>query len=289
MSRIRSPNYPMLSLPEAIEKVTAIYKAEQHLAAPKEVVAQALGYASLHALAGRVISAIEKYGLLEEASGDKVKVSALAMSILHPATPEEKQKAINEAAYKPSLFTTIKEEWGGERPSDTNLRVYLIRNKFSQDALDRVIQIYKETMDLVTPESGAYPGNDGEPKFPEHQEKPGMQPAIQQPSGRGAPLPGGPMSVSFTGDRLQVSAVLEDGEAVDKLIKALTATKALLPEKKKSRHSSKRLSGFSLVCPSSVVASRMMATPRAMGSSGSLRGSLVDLGGAGLLLGLSGL
>ncbi len=40
------------------------------------------------------------------------------------------------------------------------------------------------------------------------------------------------MSVSFTGDRLQVSAVLEDGEAVDKLIKALTATKALLPSKK---------------------------------------------------------
>src|SRR5580704_1704475 len=34
------------------------------------------------------------------------------------------------------------------------------------------------------------------------------------------------------GDRLQVSAVREDGEAVDKLIKALTATKALLPEKK---------------------------------------------------------
>jgi len=34
------------------------------------------------------------------------------------------------------------------------------------------------------------------------------------------------------GYRLQVSAILEDKEAVDKLIKALTATKALLPEKK---------------------------------------------------------
>lgn len=35
--------------------------------------------------------------------------------------------------------------------------------------------------------------------------------------------------------------------------------------------------------PSSV-ASRMMATPRAIGSSGSLRGSLVDLGGGGDLV-----
>jgi len=39
------------------------------------------------------------------------------------------------------------------------------------------------------------------------------------------------MSVSFTGDRLEVSAVLVDAAAVEKLIKALTATKGLLPEK----------------------------------------------------------
>ncbi len=39
------------------------------------------------------------------------------------------------------------------------------------------------------------------------------------------------MSVTFTRDRLQVSAILEDGEAVDKLIEALLAMRALLPEK----------------------------------------------------------
>ena len=71
MSRIRSPNYPMFGLPQAIEKVAMIHKEEQHLAAEKVVIANALGYPSLHALAGRVISAIEKYGLLEEVNGDK--------------------------------------------------------------------------------------------------------------------------------------------------------------------------------------------------------------------------
>src|ERR1700726_1357875 len=133
MARVRSPNNPALSLPEAIKLVTTVQAAEQHLAAPKEVVAKHLGYASLHGLAGRVVSAIEKYGLLEEVNGDKVKGSPLAMSILFPATPEEKQKAINEAASKPSLFTAIKEEWQGARPSDENLRVYLIRRKFGAD------------------------------------------------------------------------------------------------------------------------------------------------------------
>lgn len=63
-----------------------------------------------------------------------------------------------------------------------------------------------------------------------------MQPPGQRQAPSGGRVsqspPAGPMSVSFTGDCLQVSAVLEDGESVDKLIKALTATKALLPEKR---------------------------------------------------------
>jgi hypothetical protein len=230
MNRVRSPNYPALSLPEAIEAVTKIHAAEQHLAAPKEVVAKHLGYASFHGLAGRIVSAMEKYGLLEDVNDDKVKVSPLAMSILFPSGPEEKQRAINEAAFKPPLFAAIKEEWQGERPSDQNLRVYLVRKKFGSDALDRVIEIYKQTMDLVTQDSEAYAAANTDAKG--KQEKPPMHP----PAGTGtrfAPPPAGPMRVSFNGDLLEVSAVLTDAEGVDRLVKALQANKALLPEKKK--------------------------------------------------------
>src|SRR4051812_5327443 len=156
MARVRSPNYPAMSLPEAIKAIGMIQAAEQHLAAPKEVAAKHIGYASFHGRAKRMIAALENYGLLEELANDKVKVSPLAMSILFSSTPEEKQKAINEAAFLHPLFQAIKEEWQGSRPSDENLRVYLIRRKFASDALDRVIEVYRETMDLVTPESGGY-------------------------------------------------------------------------------------------------------------------------------------
>ena len=214
--------------------MASIHAAEQHLAAPKQVVAKHLGYTSFHGLAGRVVSAIEKYGLLEEVNGDKVKVSPIAMSILFPATPEEKQKAINEAAFKPSLFAGIRDEWQGSRPSDENLRVYLVRKKFGSDALDRVIEVYKETMDLVTPESGEYvPANTGQGS--QKQEKPPMQTPAGQQAPRFTPPPPlqpGPMRVSFNGDLLEVSAILADAEAVDRLVKALQANKALLPEKK---------------------------------------------------------
>ena len=59
--------------------------------------------------------------------------------------------------------------------------------------------------------------------------------AGQQPGARvtpPSPLQSGPMRVSFNGDLLEVSAILADAEAVDRLVKALQANKALLPEKK---------------------------------------------------------
>jgi hypothetical protein len=230
MARIRSPNYPALSLPEAIKAVTTIQAKEQHLAAPKEVVAKHVGYASLHGLAGRVISAIEKYGLLEEVNGDKVKVSSLAMSILFPATPEEKHAAIKEAAFKPPLFAAIKEEWQGAQPSDENLRVYLVRKKFGADALDRVIEVYKDTMNLVTPESGEYDilnsGQSGQT-----QEKPAMQTQHVDTSGRGRK--GGevePFRVTYSPSGIEVSGRITDIESAEHFIATVEALKRMLPK-----------------------------------------------------------
>jgi hypothetical protein len=226
MPRVRSPNYPALSLPEAIKAVTTIQTAEQHLAAPKEVAAKHLGYTSYHGLAKRIISALENYGLLEDAGGDKVKVSSLAMAILYPSTQEEKQTAINEAAAKHPLFTAIKDEWQGARPSDENLRVYLIRRKFATDALDRVIQIYRETIDLVTPNSEGYtPANSGSNT---KQEKPTMhvhQSGVRNPPA--SPL-GEPFRVSFSPGGIDVTGRLTDMASADELIRTINALKLLL-------------------------------------------------------------
>jgi len=91
MARVRSPNYPALSLPEAISRVKTIHDAEQHLAAPKDVIAKHLGYNGLNGAALSTVSAIGKYGLIEEANGDKMRVSPLAISILYPPSPAEKR------------------------------------------------------------------------------------------------------------------------------------------------------------------------------------------------------
>jgi hypothetical protein len=231
MARVRSPNYPALSLPDAIKLVAAVQAAEQHLAAPKEVVAKHIGYSTYHGKAGRVISALENYGLLEEVNGDKVKVSDLAMSILFPASAAEKQKAINEAAYKHPLFATFRDEWQGSRPSDQNLRVYLIRRKFGSDALDRVIEVYKETMDLVTSDSGGYSAPNPADISHQGQGNPPMQQTHNQQVDSVLPPPppqGSPYKVTFTTGGIEVVARITDLASADEVINTINALKLLL-------------------------------------------------------------
>lgn len=239
MPRIRSPNYPQLSLPEAINRAKLIHAAERHLAAPKEVIAKHLGYNGLNGASLVAISALGKYGLIEEVNGDKVKVSPLALSILYPKSPQEKNEAIEEAALKPALFAEIHNEWEGHRPSEENLRSYLIRRNFATEALDRVIKSYRETIDLVTQESEEYdPANVGSsgqkqeegtmrdqfpmtPSPPTSGEGVGVHPTVKADSGD--------FRVSFTdgGGAIEVSGRLKSAKSVERLIKALEAGKTL--------------------------------------------------------------
>jgi hypothetical protein len=238
MPRIRSPNYPQLSLPEAINRAKLIHAAERHLAAPKEVIAKHLGYNGLNGASLVAISALGKYGLIEEVNGDKVKVSPLALSILYPKFPQEKNEAIEEAALKPVLFAEIHKEWEGHRPSEENLRSYLIRRNFATEALDRVIKSYRETIDLVTQESVEYdPANVGSPgqKQGEDTMREQFPTAVPLVGGEGVGVhptvkaDSGDFRVSFTdgGGAIEVSGRLKSAKSVERLIKALEAGKTL--------------------------------------------------------------
>lgn len=99
MARIRSPNYPAMSLPEAIERIRAIHQKEQHLEAPREVMAKHMGYNSINGASLKALSALLKYGLLEKTQGDRRRVTELALKILHPREPHEKSVAISEISF----------------------------------------------------------------------------------------------------------------------------------------------------------------------------------------------
>src|SRR5437016_5983210 len=137
MARIRSPNYPAMSLPEAIDRIGRIHQEEQHLEAPREVMAKHLGYNSINGSSLKALSALLKYGLMAKTEGDRRRVTDLALQILHPRDPAERSAAIRDAAFRPALFAEIAKEWNGI-PSDANLTAYLIRRNFARDAIPEV-------------------------------------------------------------------------------------------------------------------------------------------------------
>ncbi|HWY15595.1 MAG TPA: hypothetical protein VNX86_10710 [Rhizomicrobium sp.] len=236
MARVRSPNYPAFGLQEALNRIKTIHAAEHHLAAPKEVIGKHLGYNGLNGASLKAISALLKFGLLDEAQGDKLKVSPLAISILYPGKGDDRGAAIREAALKPALFQEIHNEWEGHWPSDENLRAYLIRKQFATDALDRVIQSYRETMDLVAREEGGYGASATPENEARHQEKTPVQTTMQTRLGSKPPVEfsvtpnagGEPFRVSFTGSGIEVSGLLNTPERADELVRAINALKVLL-------------------------------------------------------------
>ena len=153
--RIRSPNYPSLSLKEAIEKIGALYKVNQSHPAPREVVAKGMGYNSLNGASATAISALNKYGLLE-GRGDDLRISERAMSILHPHSAAERAAAIRAAAGEPQLFAELAEKFAGGVTNDELLKNYLLRSGFAIGAVTGVIQAYRETLDFVKQEAGDY-------------------------------------------------------------------------------------------------------------------------------------
>ena len=124
-------------------------------AAPREVVAKAMGYAGLNGASATSVSALHKFGLLEKA-GEEVKLSDRAMRILAPHSVSEREEAIREAAQEPELFRELTERFPGKIPNDDLLKNYLIRKNFAPAALSAVISAYRDTSDMVEREGGGY-------------------------------------------------------------------------------------------------------------------------------------
>jgi hypothetical protein len=149
ISKQRSPNYPSISLKDAIDKVRKIYEAEHTHVTSREVVARDLGYNSLNGASLPIIGSLKRYQLLEDA-GEGLKISEDAVTILElPETEPQRIEAVRRAAFAPSFFQELWQEFGGKLPSDANLRHYLIRKKFLPKAADELIRVYRDNFKLL--------------------------------------------------------------------------------------------------------------------------------------------
>jgi hypothetical protein len=225
---MRSPNYPALSLPQAIEALGKLWGEAHRASVSHEAAARAMGYVSLSGPARVTIGTLRQYGLVEKPEKGHVQISDLGIAVLH-GHGEEQQRAIREAALAPDLFLELSKSHADSSP--TIITSYLITKKdFGEDGARKAAKAFKETMALAGSDGTGYTAS-------EAQEKPqAMQGTESAQTAKSAPLLQGEverMRVSLKGGRL--ARVVFSGDVptqadIAKVIASLELQKDSFPE-----------------------------------------------------------
>lgn len=149
MAKLRSPNYPSLTLREALERTKKVYEHEHMRPAPKEVILKDLGFAGANGASLTVFGALRRYGLLQP-HGDGFRVGSHAITVFELAEGDaQRNLALQSLAFTPTLFAELKAEYGFAMPSEHNLRFNLVNKGFTSKAADEVVRVYRENLELV--------------------------------------------------------------------------------------------------------------------------------------------
>ena len=157
--RSRSPNFPAISLPEAIKRVKAIYDKDGRGPVSAGVVLEHLGYGKkLSGSAGRMISALRQYGLLDDLADNKHRVSEAAFHILTLSDDSDiRRAALTRCGQKPPVFRDVLAAYPERLPSDSALRDHLItEKKFNPASVDVFIRAFRATVEFACLDPGAH-------------------------------------------------------------------------------------------------------------------------------------
>lgn len=153
--RARSPSYPGIPLRTAIERARQLYNAEGRNAAPIDAIYEHWGYAPKSGAGNVTVAALKKFGLIsDEGSGPqrKAKLNDLGLRIILDDRDEspERDEAIRRAALAPKIHRDIWDRYGGNLPSDANLRHFLrLERGFTDSAADELIRELHDTVSFA--------------------------------------------------------------------------------------------------------------------------------------------
>jgi hypothetical protein len=160
-SILRSPNFPSIDLGAAIGRAKVIYEREKRAATSADVILKHLGYKRRSGAAGRVLSALLQYGLLEK-HNTLYRLSEHAHRILNLSeTSPERRRAMEACALRPSLFRELLTTYKDGLPSDDTLKDQLIANRqFNPTSVSLFIQVFRGTIELAKVAPGDYKGDE---------------------------------------------------------------------------------------------------------------------------------
>ena len=153
MARIRSPGYPNLSLRTALKQVERIFSENRRNMIDREAAAISIGYKGSSGASDKSIATLSHYGLIDKVGKGEIRVSQLAVDILHPTTSENWKEALRTAAFSPQIFSILKDRFPDDYFSEGALRSFLVREEFQDAAIAPVIKAYGDTCDFLKQEN----------------------------------------------------------------------------------------------------------------------------------------
>jgi hypothetical protein len=185
----RSPNFPSITLADALQKARVLYDKDKRALSSLSTILTHLGFGQkLSGNAGRVISALRQFGLIEEIGGQyRVSEGAVRIFTLSDGAPE-RVAAIQASAQKPAVYREVFAHYQEGLPSDANLKDFLIlKKKFNPDSVDTFIRVFKATIEFAKVGPGGYtepdadPDGGGQPTMDLDQKKPPPPPKPPAP------------------------------------------------------------------------------------------------------------
>lgn len=168
MARSNSPPHPSMSLPKSIDAVKKIFDADRRNPVDREVAAKHLGYSGKSGASDKALASLAHFGLTEKVGKGEVRVSQLAMDIMHPDPTDanSKDRALLEAGMKPQLYKELRAQFP-DHVSEGTLESYLLRIGFVDAALAPAKNAYLETLRFLEQSKAFESGGNEGPLGPE--------------------------------------------------------------------------------------------------------------------------
>jgi len=243
--RVRSPNYPSLTLQKSLELVEALLKQHSRYFVVLEIAGKCWDISAKSSYISQHIAALTAYGLIDsegEKDSKKIKVSDLAFKILMDKRPnsEDRETLIKEAALKPNVFKKIYESYPTVFPADDTLDYELkTQYGFNPARVTDFINIFKQTFEFAKVYKSGIIGEENlsikEPEMISTSDKIPLKEMIT--AKESGPLGGKEREIAnYPVGRGLKAKILFSGEtpitieSIEKLIKLLELNKEDLPE-----------------------------------------------------------
>jgi hypothetical protein len=160
----RSPAYPFVSLPAAVERAKVLYHAIKKNSVSIDTVQENLGFDKGSSQGSRIIAALKSYGLLDDEDGAgqyrKLRLTSDGLRLfLLDEGDRDRAALIRSCAVRPKIYSDIIERWPEDLPPDSEIRKFLtVDRDFNPDSVDVLIRNFRATYDYaglceVEPES----------------------------------------------------------------------------------------------------------------------------------------